>query len=100
MIQYLRTQEHQYVKLSKNISNKTSFNSEFDFMMEEPREEFDFEGREDMQMIDISKEDSSEEMKSVLKKINKLTKMLTSMSEVDLYYLLLLQFVFIFLYIS
>ena len=81
MIQFLRIQEHQYFKISKNISNHNT--SDFDFMTQEIEEKWDdIEGREDMVMIDITKEDSTEEMKNVLNKINKLTKMLTSMNEV------------------
>jgi hypothetical protein len=86
MIHFLRTQEHQYLKISKNISN-TKFNSDFDFMTEEPVETWDdIEGREDLMMIDITNQDSSEEMKNVLEKINKLTKMLTSVNEVEINY--------------
>lgn len=83
MIQFLRTQEHQYVKLSKNISDPSSFNSTFDFMTEETPDDWDLEGREGMMVVDI-RQDSGEQMKGVLEKINKLTKMLTSMSEVGL----------------
>ena len=85
MIHFLRSQEHQYLKISKNLAN-TNFNSEFDFMTEEPIESWDhMEGREDLMMIDITNQDSSEDMKVVLEKINKLTKMLTTVNEVGVY---------------
>ena len=89
MIQFLRTQEHQYFKISKKISTQNT--SDFDFMTQEIEESWeDVEGREDMIMIDITKEDSTEEMKNVLDKINKLTKMLTSMNEVNIYFFIII----------
>ena len=83
MIQFLRTQEHQYLKISKNVSTKENSASDFDFMTQEV-EDWEEEGRENMVMIDITKQDSAEEMKNVFAKINQLTKMMTSMNEVRL----------------
>ena len=85
MVGFLRKQELHFMKLNKTISKGTGSSSDFDFMMQEKDIEETWEmseGREDMIMLDISSQDNSEDMKNLLGKISKLTKMLTSMSEV------------------
>lgn len=84
MIHFLRSQEQQFLKLSKRVGGAEGFDSEFDFMTQEIEDDWgDVEGREDMVVIDIKSQDSSEEMKRVLEKINTLTKMLSSVNEVS-----------------
>lgn len=85
MIHFLRAQEQSYLKLSKNVSEAHGVNSAFDFMTQDVGDDWqELDGREDLVMVDLSKEDSTQEIKGVLEKITRLTKMLASVNEVCL----------------
>lgn len=84
-VNFLRKQEVNIAKLHKTLTCKNgNESSEFDFIMNDNSQETwnDMEGREDMVMVSIENQTSSEQMKDILKKINQLTKMLSNVNEV------------------
>jgi syntaxin 16 len=84
-VNFLRKQEVNIANLHKTLTCKNgNESSEFDFIMNDTSKETwnDMEGREDMVMVSIEDQTSSEQMKEILKKINQLTKMLSNVNEV------------------
>ena len=91
-ISFLRSQEQEYMALSKKVSKGTGAASDFDFMVREQRDlavgdnwEFANPGQEAV-ILDISQQENSEDLKGVLKKISRLTKLLININEVKRIY--------------
>lgn len=87
-VYFLRSQEQEYMALSKKVSKGTGSASDFDFMV---RDQQDFNVGSDWDLarpgqasviLDISQQEDSEDLKGILKKISRLTKLLTNINEV------------------